>query len=124
MRGRKAPGPEFVQRLQGAADAKRRLEVILQTIAGRMSIEEAARELGIATQRVHTLRAEALQAGVDKLTHRPGGRPRKQATPEQQRIAELEQENERQRRELEVSRLRDEIATILPGRRRRGEKKR
>ena len=82
MRGRKAPGPEFVQRLKGDAAAKRRLEVILQTITGQIGITEAAEVLKITTQRVHMLREEALQASVDKLTHRPGGRPRKQATPE------------------------------------------
>jgi transposase-like protein len=124
MRGRPVPGPEFVQRLQGDAAAKRRMEVVLQTITGALRITGAAKELGISTQRFHTLREEALQAGVDKLTHRPGGRPSKQATPEQQRIAELEQEIAHLRQELEVGRLREEIAAILPGRQGRVEKKR
>jgi transposase len=123
MRGRKAPGPEFVQRLKGDAAAKRRLEVILQTLSSQLGITQAAKVLGISTQRVHMLRQEALQASVDKLTPRPGGRPSKQATPQEQRIAELEQETEHLRRELDASRLREEIAVILPRRPARAKKK-
>jgi hypothetical protein len=124
MRGRQAPGPEFVQRLQGEASAKQRLEVILQTVAGRLGVKEAAATLGITPQRLHTLRAEALRAGVDQLTPRPGGRPRQTATPEQQRIAALEAEVERLGRELAASQLSTEIAVLLPGRPKRLEKKR
>ena len=124
MRGRPAPGPEFVQRLRGEATAKRRLEVILQTVAGDLGVNEAAVTLGITPQRLHMLRAEALQAGVDQLTPRPSGRPRQTATPEQQRIAALEQERERLRQELAASQLRTEIAVLLPGRPERVEKKR
>lgn len=124
MRGRKAPGPEFVQRLPGEASAKRRLEVILQTVAGTLSVQEAAATLGVTTQRLHMLRQEALQAGVDQLTPRPSGRPRHTATPEQQRIAALEQELERLRRALAASQLRTEIAVVLPGRPEPVEKKR
>ena len=122
--GTQSAGPEFVQRLKGDDDAKHRLEVILQTLTGRIGITEAATVLKISTQRVHMLREEALQASVDNLTQRPGGRPSKQATPEQQRIAELEQEIAHLRQELEVSRLREKIAVILPGRQERVEKKR
>jgi hypothetical protein len=124
MRGRKAPGPEFAQRLHGVALAKRRLEVILQTVAGDLGINEAAAVLGVTPQRLHMLRQEALQAGVNQLTPRPTGRPRKTATPAQQRIAALEQEVERLRRELAASQLRTEIAVLLPGRQERVEKKR
>jgi hypothetical protein len=74
MRGRQAPGPEFVQRLQGDA-AKRRLEVILSTVAGRRGLSEAAALLGITPQRFHELRQQALQAAVAALA------PRKAAAP-------------------------------------------
>jgi hypothetical protein len=109
MRGRKLPGPEFVQRLQGSAASKQRAEVILRTLTGSLSFEEASAVLGLTPQRLHTLRQEALQALVDRLEPRPMGRPRQSATT----AAEPE---EALRRELEAARLREEIALILPGR--------
>jgi Winged helix-turn helix len=123
MRGRQAPGPEFVQLLPGDAIAKGRLEVILHIVAGTLSVQAAAATLGVSTQRLHRLRVEALQASIEQLTPRPSGRPRKQATPEQQRIAGLEAEVERLRRELAASQLRTEIAVLLPARPERVEKK-
>jgi transposase-like protein len=124
MRGRKAPGPEFVQRLQGDAEAKRRLAVILATFRNELTIKAAAAQLGITPQRFHTLRQEALQAGV--LALQPGlpGRPRRSQTPEQARLEELARDNERLRRELEASRLREEIGVLLPGHTPREKKRR
>jgi transposase-like protein len=116
MRGRKAPGPEFVQRLEGGIEAKQRLQVILATMQGGLSVKAAAAQLGITPQRFHSLRQEALQAGVLALEPGAPGRPRRTATPEQERLEELAQENERLQRELEASRLRAEIAVLLPGR--------
>jgi transposase-like protein len=116
MRGRHASGPEFVQRLSGEDTAKRRLEVILHTVAGQLRVQEAAAELGITTQRLHQLRAEALQAGVDQLTPRPLGRPWQVSTFQQQRIAELQEEIERLRRELVASQVRAEIADCYSSR--------
>jgi hypothetical protein len=123
MRGRQAPGPEFVQRLQGDAAVKRRLEVILSTVAGRRGVSEAAALLGITPQRFHALRQQALQAAVAALAPRPGGRPRRVATPPAEPVAELVQENERLRHELAACQLREEIALLLPGRAGPGEKK-
>jgi hypothetical protein len=124
MRGRHAPGPEIVARLEGDAAAKRRLEVILQSLSGALRVQEAAAILELTTQRLHTLRQRALQAAVEALTPRPGGRPRKRRTPEHELIDELHQEVERLRRELAASQLREEIALVLPDRPRRLEKKR
>ncbi len=122
MRGRKPPGPEFVQRLEGAGDEKERLEVILQTVAGQLSVHEASARLGITPQRFHMLREQALQAALAALAPRRTGRPAKTPAPEP--IDALQQENERLRRELAASQLREEIALVLPGRSQRSEKKR
>jgi len=113
MRGRKAPGPEFAQGLQGSPASKLRLEVILKTIAGELSIEQASKELGITPQRLHSLRQEALQAAVHRLEPRPLGRPRRRPAP----AAALEAEVARLQQEVEAARLHTEIALVLPGRR-------
>jgi hypothetical protein len=110
MRGRKPPGPEYVQRLHGSAASKHRAEIILQTLSGQLSFQEASALLGITPQRLHMLRQEGLQALVDQLEPRPLGRPPKAsatAAPEATALVE---------RELEAARLREEIALLLPGR--------
>jgi hypothetical protein len=123
MRGRKAPGPEFVHRLDGAAHEKRRLEVILQTLTGRLGVAQASARLGVTPQRFHVLREQALQAALAALAAQPLGRPRQVPGPQQERIDALTADNQRLRRELEASRLREEIALVLSGRHDRGEKK-
>jgi len=111
MRGRKPPGPEFVQRLQGSAVSKGRAEVILKTLTGQLRVQEASALLGITPQRLHMLRQEGLQALVDRLEPQPLGRPRQAPAPAGPGPAESLQ------RELEAARLREEIALLLPGRR-------
>ena len=44
--GRKPAGPQIVERLEGSPVAKQRLEVILETIAGRWTIPEACHSMG------------------------------------------------------------------------------
>ncbi len=123
MRGRKPPGPEVVTRLEGPQEAKRRWQVILETLTGRRRVQEAAALLGISVQRFHVVRAEALQAGLDALVPQAPGRPRQETTPEQERLEGLEQEVGRLRQELAASRIREEIALGLPRRPAPGEEK-
>jgi hypothetical protein len=126
MRGRKPRGPEFVRALQGDAQARERLERILDTVAGRLGVSEAAEQLGITPQRLHMLREQALQAALDALQPQPMGRPAKSSGSDQERIDALQRENERLQHELAASKLREEIALVLPTRPRprRDEKKR
>jgi multidrug resistance efflux pump len=116
MRGRRPVGPELAERLDGSAQARRRMRVILETLAGTMRVIEACEELGICPQRFEALRAEAIGAGVAALEPRPLGRPtRREREPEvvqlEERVAELEAE-------LKVARVRAELAGRLPNRRR------
>jgi transposase InsO family protein len=111
MRGRQPAGPEFVQRLHGSAQSKRRLEIILRTITGELSFTQAGATLGLTTQWLHRLRQQALQAAVEQLEPRPPGRPRRPAAAG----AAPAEEGERLRQELQAARLREEIALLLPG---------
>jgi transposase-like protein len=112
MRGRKPPGPEFVQRLHGSAASKERAEIILKTLTGQLRVHEASARLGITPQRLHMLRQAGVQALIDALEPQPMGRPRKEADPAAAATAQLE----RLQQELEAARLREEIALLLPGR--------
>jgi hypothetical protein len=114
MRGRLPSGPEFVAKLDGSEQAKRRMQVLLETIAGSCRVAEACTRLGISEQRFDQIRMEALQAAVESLEARPAGRPAQTPTPAEvenqrlrQRIAELEGERK-------AALIRAELAVTLP----------
>ena len=63
MAGRHPAGPEYFEQLSRVSEqAKRRLRIVLETLAGNGGIGEAAKLLGITEQHVHQPREEALQA--------------------------------------------------------------
>jgi Helix-turn-helix domain len=113
MRGRQPSGPEYVESLPGSEQAKQRLRVILETMTGAYGVAEACRRLDISEQRFYQLRAELLQAAIERLEPRPAGRPRQDAEAGidvgalQARVTELETE-------LQAAQLRQEIAVAMP----------
>jgi len=114
-RGRKPLGAQLVDRLEGSEHAKLRLKVILETLAGRQTIPEACDELSIQESMLHRVRCEVLQTALDRLEPRPLGRPPQVPSAEDQRVAELEEENLRLRAELRAAEIRRELAEKLPG---------
>jgi hypothetical protein len=88
--GRKPLGPDLVEHLEGSQQAKQRLETILETIVGRLTIEQACKRLGIGSARFHNLRTEVLEAGLARLEPRPMGRPPRQPTANEVKCVELE----------------------------------
>jgi len=120
MRGRYPAGPEAALQLAGSKQARQRLRVILQLLAGQLRVHEACVRLGVGATRLEQLRRRALQAAVEALEPRPGGRPRSQQQPQLTHIAELEARVLELERELALSRAREELASIPQ----RAEKKR
>jgi transposase-like protein len=116
MRGRRPRGPEIVDELPGGEQERVRLKAILQTLTGQMGISAAAQQLGLTPQRVHMLRELVLHAGLQALAPQPLGRPPRATGSEQERLDVLQHENERLRRELAASKLREEVALVLPSR--------
>jgi hypothetical protein len=112
MRGRYPSGPEYVEHLEGSEKAKERLRVILETMMGKWRVGEACDRLGICEQRFRQLRQELLQAALECLEGLPAGRPRQ--PEESQETAELRQQLEALKRDLHVTRVREEIALGLP----------
>jgi len=105
MRGRRPAGPEIVEQLHGSAQARQRLRVVLETLAGRLRLQEACQQLGIGPVRFHTLRQAVLEAALEP---RPVGRP-----PRDDDAAALAGPVEDMTAALEASRLREEVALIL-----------
>jgi hypothetical protein len=112
--GRKPLGPALVQHLSGSERAKQRLELILETIAGRLTIEEACRQLGIEHAMFYELRTDVLKAGLARLEPRPMGRPRRPTSVADLHSEELQSRVEQLEAELKLSTVREEIARVMP----------
>jgi transposase-like protein len=113
--GRKPAGPQMVERLEGSPAAKQRLEVILETIAGQLTVPEACQQLGISESRFHELRNGTLQATLEALEPQPLGRPVKPTSPEQAEIETLKAELRRTQGEWELAQVQLSLAQIHPG---------
>jgi predicted ArsR family transcriptional regulator len=114
-RGRRPLGPRLVEGLEGEVEAKRRLQVILETVSGDRSVEQACDELGIEKAGFHKLRQRLLEAGLRSLEPKAAGRPSSKAAEPDPRIAALEAELRETRLELMAAQVREEIAVAMPG---------
>lgn len=112
-RGRPALGARHVDKLDGDEDAKHRLEVIVRTLSGELSVEQACDELGISAAQFHRLREQALAGALTALSPKPRGRP-PAAPAEPSRVEQLEEEVADLTFELRASQLREEIALVMP----------
>jgi hypothetical protein len=113
MRGRHPAGPEYVDRLDGSDEAKRRLRVLLEVTAGRLRVQEACARLQISEPRFHQLRDQALSAALAGIEPGLPGRPAQAPTPEQAQVQALEARLAAQDVELRAARAREEIALTL-----------
>jgi len=114
-RGPHVKGPLLVERLEGSDPAKRKLQIVLETIAGRRSIESACQELGIGPAAFHEIRAKLLKGALELLEPRPPGRPPRPVSESESRISELELEVRRLRMELDIAHVREEVLLAMPG---------
>jgi transposase len=103
-----------VEQAEGSADAKRRLRVILETVAGLKSVPEACAALGVEEARFYQLREKAMEAAVAGLEAGASGRPRKEEPAESAEVKALREERDRLRLELRLSQVREELAVALP----------
>ncbi len=109
-RGRPVTGPNLVNKLDGSREAKRRLQVILETIGGERTVASACEELKIGKSRFHELRISTLAGALESLEPRSAGRPA--AEPRDVQVDELQGEIDRLRRELVVSEWRTEALRV------------
>ena len=116
MRGRYPAGSEYVEKVEGSELAKERGRVLLEMQAGRLRLQEACELLGVRETRLHQLRHAAMQGWVQSLEPGVPGRPGLAATPEAERIGELEQQLAQKDLELQEALVRAEVALILPQR--------
>lgn len=113
-RGRKPLATRHVDGLCGSERAKLRLQTILKTLQGQMTVPEACQVLGICESRFHALRNEWLQEAVELLEPRPLGRPPQVVSPEQEEVAQLQAENRDLKQQRHVAEVREELARVMP----------
>ena len=98
-RGRPHEGAELVEKLDDCSDeARSRLKVIFQTLAGELTVEQACQALGIGRSAFNKLRSQFIENAVELLEPKTPGRKKKILTPEQ----------------VENQRLREEIGILMP----------
>jgi hypothetical protein len=111
-----------VERLKGTVVAKERLLVLIENLGGMLPVSEGSRKLQIGPSRFQKLREIMLVAALAALEPRSPGRPRERLSLEGRRLRELETKVGDLREELDLARIREELALLLP-RMRKGQKK-
>ena len=106
-------GVGHVDKLDGPEELKRRLRVLLDTLAGRVSVAEACDELGVSESRLHELRREALVGALGALMPKPAGRPATAETTTT-REKDLEARIEELEVDLQAALVRTELALAMP----------
>ena len=96
MSARLKPKPQGPKTLKGSVEARRIAAVLLESLSGLRSTQEASDELGIALPRYYVLETRALQAMITALEPRARGRQRSHETE----IQHLQQEISLLKREL------------------------
>lgn len=113
-RGRPNEGAELVDKTAASEEAKQRLKVIFQTMAGVFTVEEACQILGIEKSMFHKLRTRFLSGAVHLLEPKAPGRKRHLPTDAEQENQRLREEIEQLRFELKAQQVREEIGLLMP----------
>ena len=101
----------IIARQDGSEVARERCAALMRVMSGEITMEDAAAKVGLSTQRLHELRERMTAMSVTSLEPQAAGRPPAPAPDEKdQRIAELEAELGRTRRDLDCALIRAEIA--------------
>jgi len=109
---RPTDGLKHVDRLHGPAEQKLRLRLVLETLQGRRTVEEASEVLGIKPARFHELRGQVLVGGLAALAPRKAGRPKRPSEPS--KVRQLAEENLELKEELWAMQIREELALTMP----------
>jgi transposase-like protein len=112
--GRKPLGSALVEHLDGSTSAKERLELILETLSGQVTVVGACQLLGISEAMFYKLRNRVLQVCLEDLEPKPRGRPPQPSSADAERSAELAAEVATLERELAAQKVRLELAQHLP----------
>lgn len=112
--GRPNKGSDLVNDLSGSDESKLRLKLILDSIAGKISIKEVCEQLNICESRFHKLRSDVLQNILTDLQPKPKGRPPAEFDKRDEEIKELKNELRKIRLDCKALEIKAEIAVLAP----------
>jgi hypothetical protein len=113
MRGRWPDGLEYIDNLDAAMETKKRLQWIIQVLAGDARVVEACTALDVSETRYYQLRATALQAALTAIEPRPAGRPSRVSLARAEQIRVLQQRVRELEQGLHEAEVREEITLVL-----------
>ncbi len=113
---RPVKGPDLVDDLDGEAEAKRRLKVILEQISGECTVAEAMEELGIGRSRFFELRSKVLKSALAGLAPKARGRPSYPGYTEEDEaeLQRLREHYDRELMELKIANVKEELRLVMP----------
>jgi hypothetical protein len=114
QRGRPTSAVSIVHRLKGTPVAKERVLVILENLGGTLPFREACLRIHASRTLLRRQREAMLQAALRALEPRPPGRPAREIAPESRTIRLLQSKIERLEEDLSFSRVREELALLVP----------
>jgi hypothetical protein len=114
QRGRPTSAVSMVGRLKGTAIAKERTIVILENLGGALPVAAALRRTGMSRTLFHNLRMATLAAALRAVEPRPRGRPVREIPKHERRIHELEEKIVQLEEDLAFTRVREELALLVP----------
>lgn len=91
-----------------------RLKALMDVFAGKSTVSEACERMGVCESRYFQIKEEMMESCLKSLEPRASGRPRREPTPAELRIQELETEVKRLKLDLDAQRVRAEIALLMP----------
>lgn len=111
--GRPTKGSDIVTRFDASDEAKEKVQLVLDTLSGKTSLQDAAARLGVSESRFHQIREEILLGMLNAAEPKPVGRPPK-PQPQDDEAARLKNQLAEAKLELHVSRLRELLAIAYP----------
>ena len=112
-RGRPSAGVALIDQLAAPRPIRRRVRIVLATLAGQLTITDACAQLGVRRTRFFALRYQILQGALAAISARPRGRPRR-APADSAQIRDLKARIRELELTLRATLLRSEIALTMP----------
>lgn len=112
--GRRPLGIDFVEGMQGPPEAKERLMAVLESLTGELTVEQVCAAVGIGRTRFYELRERAMYGALEALFCGTPGPKARSEDEREQHIHELEARISRLQNQLQASRVRTEIALVMP----------
>lgn len=111
--GRPTKGSDIVTKFDASAEAKEKVRLVLDTLAGKTSVQDAAARLNVTETRFHQIRDEILTGMLSAAEPKPVGRP---PEPEEDdpEVEALRKKLQEANLMVEISRLRELIAVAFP----------